>query len=85
MLTRGIEKGNCENSRETREKILCFVHQSQVLPLQLQEILAFIWLLPNACIVAELESVFSILRVHSKFEYGSLIPSYSGNEMSFGR
>jgi hypothetical protein len=37
QLTRGIEKRMYGNSRETVEKILCFVHQSQALPLQLQE------------------------------------------------
>jgi hypothetical protein len=37
LLTGGIEKWKYGNSRETREKTLCFVHQSHGLPLQLKE------------------------------------------------
>jgi hypothetical protein len=37
LLIRGIEKWKYGNSRETGKKMICFLHQRQALPLQLQE------------------------------------------------
>jgi hypothetical protein len=48
-----------------------------------KKILPFLWSQPNACIVAEIRSAFSFLRVHSEFKYHSFISSYNGNETRF--
>jgi hypothetical protein len=74
-LTRRIEKWKYGNSRETGEKILCSIHQSQALPLHCPF---------YGCIITKIQSAFSFLWVHSKFKYRSFISSYSGNETSFG-
>jgi hypothetical protein len=50
-----------------------------------KRILPFLWLHTNAFNVAEIQSAFSFLSVHSEFECRSFILSYNGSESLFGR
>jgi hypothetical protein len=85
LLTKGREKWKFGNLRETRETIICFVYQCQVLSLRLQEKNALSVAATKACIVTEIESAFSFPQAHSEFEHCSFISSYNSNETSFGR
>jgi hypothetical protein len=85
LLTRGAESESMGiQERPERGSFVSYMSPT-VFHCSCKKIFPFLWLLPNACIIAEIQSAFSILWVPSEFKHRSFISSYNGNETSFGR
>jgi hypothetical protein len=65
LLTTGTEKWKYGNSGKTGEKFFVLYINAMPFHCSCKKMLPFLWLQPNACIVAEIHSAFSFPWIHN--------------------